>query len=80
MTPYWEFLRWVVYVGAGIGAWRYLPLTVVRLVAAFTRDEQRHRRCMEVLWISSRKSLPPPCCLTVYEPEQAKTDAVSTVD
>jgi hypothetical protein len=47
--PYWEYLRWVMYVGVVVGTWRYLPLTVVRLVAAFTHDEQRHKQCMEVL-------------------------------
>ena len=26
-----------------------MPLSVVRLVAAFTHDENRHKRCMEVL-------------------------------
>ena len=35
-----------------MGVWRYLPLTVIRLVAAFTKDECRHKRCMEVLRVA----------------------------
>jgi hypothetical protein len=53
-APYWEYLRWAGYVVAVIGGWRYLPLGVIRLVAAFTHDEQRHRRCMEVLRLARR--------------------------
>jgi hypothetical protein len=60
-APYWEYLHWAVYAMAGIGAWRYLPLGFVRLVAALTRDEQRHRRCMEVLRLARRDAsrIPP---------------------
>jgi hypothetical protein len=54
MTPYWPYLHWMAYVSAGMVAWRYLPLTVVRLVAAFTRDRQRHKQCMEVLRLAHR--------------------------
>lgn len=53
-VPYFEYLPWAVYVLGGIGIWRYLPLAVIRLVAAFTRDEQRHRRCVEVLRLARR--------------------------
>jgi hypothetical protein len=53
-APYWEYLRWAGYAVACIGAWRYLPLCVVRLAAAFTRDQQRHRQCMEVLRLARR--------------------------
>jgi hypothetical protein len=53
-VPYWEYLRWVVYLGGAMGVWRYLPLTVIRLVAAFTKDECRHKRCMEVLRLARR--------------------------
>ena len=52
--PYWEYLRWVAFVGGAVGVWRYLPLTVIRLVAAFTRDERRHKQCMEVLRLARR--------------------------
>src|SRR5215469_3301834 len=66
-VPYWEYVRWVIYVGGAVGVWRYLPLTVISLVAAFTKDERRpagwgtrsgpprrpgRRRC--------RRSGPPP--------------------
>jgi hypothetical protein len=52
--PHWEYLRWAVYVGSAMGGWRYLPLTVIRLVAAFTKDEHRHRRRLEVLRLCRR--------------------------
>jgi hypothetical protein len=54
VAPQWQYLQWMAYVGAGFGVWRYLPLTVVRLVAAFTHDDQRHRQCMEVLRLARR--------------------------
>ena len=44
MAPYWNYLHWVVYMSAGIGVWRYLPLPIVRLMAALTHNEQRHRQ------------------------------------
>lgn len=55
-----EYLRWGAYVAAALGAWRFMPLTVVRLVAAFTRDEARHRRCMEVLRLARRDAASIP--------------------
>ena len=48
-ASYLEYLKLVGYVIVGVGGWRYLPLGVIRLVAAFTHNEDRHRRCMEVL-------------------------------
>jgi hypothetical protein len=54
-APYWEYLPWVA---AGIGACRYLtlkaPIAVIRLTAAFTHDEERHRQCMDVLELDRR--------------------------
>jgi hypothetical protein len=49
MTQHWEYLSWGAYVVAAVGAWRYMPLAIVRLVAAFTKNETRHKQCMEVL-------------------------------
>jgi len=63
MAGYWQHLWWMAYVAAGVGIWRYLPLTVVRLVAAFTQDEQRHRRCMEVLRLARRDASTIPTYL-----------------
>ena len=40
MAAYWTYAPLVVNTLAVLGAWRYVPLTVIRLVAAFTRDEQ----------------------------------------
>jgi hypothetical protein len=49
MAQHWEYLNWGAYVVAALGAWRYMPLAIVRLVAAFTHEETRHKQCMEVL-------------------------------
>ena len=49
-----EYLRWGVILVSALGAWRFLPLAVVRLVAALTRDDARHRRCAEVLRLARR--------------------------
>jgi hypothetical protein len=60
-ASYFEYLKWVVYAVAGVGSWRYLPLCVIRLVAAFTSNDDRHRRCMEVLGLARRDAsrIPP---------------------
>ena len=55
---------------AGFGGWRYLPLGVVRLVGAFTNDEVRHRRCMEVLRLARRDAAKIPS----YVPATIRTD------
>jgi hypothetical protein len=70
--PYWEYLHWVVYVGAGVGMWRYLPLTVIRLTAAFTRDEQRHIHCMEVLLARKDPSVLPSYLAMSKNPSASK--------
>jgi hypothetical protein len=54
MAQHWEYLSWGAYVVAALGAWRYMPLAIVRLVAAFTSDERRHKQCMEVLRLARR--------------------------
>jgi len=56
-----EYLKWGVYIVAALGGWRFMPLAVVRLVAAFTRNETRHRQCMEVLRLARRDAarIPP---------------------
>ena len=61
MAAYWEYLRWGMFVAGALGAWRYLPLTIVRLVAAFTRSETRPKQCMEVLRLARRDAaeIPP---------------------
>ena len=62
-VPHWEYLRWMAYVGAALGAWRYLPLTIIRLVAAFTHNERRHKQCMEVLRLARRDASSIPSYL-----------------
>lgn len=61
MAAYAEYLRWGAYMVAALGAWRFMPLAIVRLVAAFTRNETRHKQCMEVLRLARRDaaSIPP---------------------
>ena len=61
MAAYLEYLRWGAYVAAALGAWRFMPLVIVRLVAAFTKSDTRHRQCMEVLRLARRDAadIPP---------------------
>lgn len=54
MVHYGDYLPWVAYLTSAIAAWRFLPVTIARLVGALTRDETRHRRCMEVLRLARR--------------------------
>ena len=54
MAAYSEYLRWGAYMVAALGAWRFMPLAIVRLVAAFTRSETRHKQCLEVLRLARR--------------------------
>ena len=44
-----HYLSWALYAGVAVALWRYLPLAMLRLVAAFTRNEMRSRQCLEVL-------------------------------
>jgi hypothetical protein len=54
MAAYSEYLRWGAYIVAALGAWRFMPLAIIRLMAAFTRSETRHKQCMEVLRLARR--------------------------
>ena len=68
MAPYWDYVRWGAYMATALGAWRLLPLAVVRLVAAFTRDEKRHKQCMEVLRLARRDAANIPPYLSTPSP------------
>ena len=57
---YGEYLPWVIYLGSAIGTWRILTLAIVRLVAALTTDEARHRQCLEVLRLARRDAVRMP--------------------
>jgi len=62
-------------MAAALGAWRLLPLAIVRLVAAFTRDEKRHKQCMEVLRLARRdaKDIPPYSPPPLPQPARRRT-------
>jgi hypothetical protein len=70
LTAHSQYFFWVVYVaGGGLITWRYAPLTLVRLVGAFTTNPQRHRQCAEILRLARKDAasipsyvseLPPP--------------------
>jgi hypothetical protein len=74
---YFEYFQWVGYAVAGVGAWRFFPLTIIRLVAAFTNDEKRHRQCMEVLRLARRdvSGIPP-----YHRAEGIASDQVAETD
>ncbi len=75
MTAHWltahsQYFFWVAYlVAGGLLTWKHVPLTLVRLVGAFTKDAQRHRQCAEILRLARKDAasipsyvseLPPP--------------------
>ena len=61
MAQYWEYLRWGLYAASALSAGRLFPLAVLRLVAAFTHSEERHKHCMEVLRLARHDAaeIPP---------------------
>jgi hypothetical protein len=60
MTHSGEYLQWVAYVLSAVGGLRFLPLAVVRLTAAFTGNEARHRQCLEVIRLARRDAAQIP--------------------
>lgn len=79
MAPHWEYFRWLVYLCAAAGTWRYLPLTIVRLIAAFTRSERRNKQCMEVLRLARRDAARIPSYLTTSEPSHTRAAATDSL-
>jgi hypothetical protein len=76
-----EYLRWgVACVTVALGAWRFMPLGIVRLVAAFTRSETRHRQCMEVLRLARKDAATLPSYIagpTVASRESRRTTSTA---
>jgi hypothetical protein len=57
---HWEFVVWAVNGLVGLSTWRNVPLAVVRLIGALTKDPQRSRQCAEIIKLSRKdaKDLP----------------------
>jgi hypothetical protein len=68
MGACWPCVHCAVYIAAVLGTSRYVPVSVIRIVAAFTRDEQRHRRCMDVLRVSQPNRSDVPAVGTESDP------------
>jgi hypothetical protein len=51
---HWEFVVWAVNGLVGLSTWRNVPLAVVRLIGALTKDPQRSRQCDEVIKLSRK--------------------------
>ena len=61
LSAHSQHFFWVVYVaGGGLLTWKYAPLTLVRLVGAFTTDPQRHRQCAEILRLARKDAADIP--------------------
>jgi hypothetical protein len=71
MAQYWDYLRWGLYAASALSAGRLLPLAAVRLVAAFTRSEERHKHCMEVLRLARHDAAHIPPYIYTPSPAQA---------
>jgi len=58
--PHWVYLLSAANGLVGLASWRYLSLTVIRLVGALTKDPERSKRCAEILRLSRKdaKELP----------------------
>jgi hypothetical protein len=58
--PHWVYLFSAANGLVGLVTWRNLPLTIVRLVGALTRDPERSKRCAEILRLARKdaKDLP----------------------
>lgn len=58
--PHWVFFLSAANALVGVFTWRNLPLTVVRLVGALTKDPERSKRCAEILRLARKdaKELP----------------------
>lgn len=52
--PHWVYLLSAANGLISLATWRNLPLTVVRLVGALTRDPERSKRCAEVLRLARK--------------------------
>jgi hypothetical protein len=72
-----QYVHWVAYLLAGIGAWKYLPLVAIRLVAAFTSNDERARRCLEVLRLARRDASSVPTYLPSKSAEPQKQEDAS---
>lgn len=58
--PHWVYFLSAANAVVSLAAWRNLPLTVVRLVGALTKDPERSKRCAEILRLARKdaKDLP----------------------
>jgi hypothetical protein len=62
-TAHTQYFCWVVYVVTGLSTWKYVPLTVIRLIGALTRNQQRARQCAEILRLARRDAASIPSYL-----------------
>jgi hypothetical protein len=58
--PHWLYFLYAANALVGAFSWKHLPLTVIRLVGALTKDPERSKRCAEMLRLSRKdaKNLP----------------------
>ena len=58
--PHWVYFLSAANAFVSLAGWRTLPLTVVRLVGALTKDPERSKRCAEILRLARKdaKDLP----------------------
>jgi len=57
---HWMYILWAVNALVGLATWRNVPLAVVRLVGALTKDPERAAQCAEILRLARKdaKDLP----------------------
>jgi len=64
MTSHMQYLQWVGYGGFGLAALRQLVLTIVRLIAVFSGNENVSLRCFEVIRLCHRDAARIPSYLS----------------
>lgn len=72
VTAHWEYILWVVNGLVGLGTWRNVPLAVVRLIGALTKDPQRSKQCAEIIKLSRKDAKDLPQYLTETHTADAK--------
>jgi hypothetical protein len=76
--PHWIYLLSAANALISLFTWRNLPLAIVRLVGALTKDSERSKRCAEILRLARKDAKDLPSYLaSPPEPGPATKAAVS---
>jgi len=60
---HWEYIIWAVNALVGCATWRNIPLAVIRVTGALTKDPERAKRCAEILRLARKDAQDLPSYL-----------------